>query len=118
MKLEGKQQQYEKSFLLLSLVILCNGYVMVRFGNLQNKHFWLFGKLVILVIVGIWFWFLTESFGSVVAIEEKGIGYMPEKVDKTKKEETVYVISEHIKKRMGFILIPIFDLLLFCSFAI
>ena len=60
MKLEGKQQQYEKSFLLLSLVILCNGYVMVRFGNLQNKHFWLFGKLVILVIVGIWFWFLTE----------------------------------------------------------
>ena len=43
---------------------------------------------------------------------------MPEKVDRTKKEETKYVISQLIKKRMGFTFIPIFDLLLFCSFAI
>ena len=37
-----------KSLLLLSLVILCNGYVMVILGNLQNKHFCFVQKIGII----------------------------------------------------------------------
>ena len=89
-----------KNLLLFPLVILCNGYVMVIFSNLQNKHFRLFGKLVILVIVGIWFWFLTEIRAERVKNwihAKKGWYY------KTKKE-TKYVIPEHIKKEWDLLL--------------